>query len=259
MHAIECAPTETPSNVFYVRTDIDGKQKDLRLTDLGFTQISTEGMQSASEVGGLWISYDITLLKPILNPQNAISDGCDQFIMLAPEDDMYSSSVGVRNNTLGGQITQVTSTALQYTWNPTISSGYYLSIIEFCPPADAKVAYINQPNWLHSYNHCTLVVDKDKNGPFNGAYLGVSSGILSEMVSPPYAAYSGVQNPIVEMFVVTGPNPYVTLTNLEFYGPSMYWRWSIFPISYNTVPEAEDPALTSVSSFFSFMTESKSS
>ncbi len=237
-HAIECAPIETSSNVYYIRTDLDGKQKDLRITDLGFTQISTEGMQSTTEVGGLWISYDVTLFKPILNPQNAISDGFDQFVFQANPAEFFNSKMYIRNNTLGGSVIQVGPTGFDYVWDSSVSSGYFLSILEFDPNIDSKISYINVGSGFHSYTNCEPVSDVDKNGPFNGQYIGTANYVLATILQSPYTQSGSTQTSIVELIKVTGPNPNLTLTNLSLSGTSaMYWRWSFFPISYSTTPQ----------------------
>jgi hypothetical protein len=66
MHAIECAPGKVPNELYYVRAT-PPSSGDLRLFDLGNFQIATSGMQAAANVGGLWVTYDVTLCKPILS------------------------------------------------------------------------------------------------------------------------------------------------------------------------------------------------
>jgi hypothetical protein len=237
-HAIECAPTQTANNVYYVRTDLDGEQKDLRITDLGFTQISTEGMQSTSEVGGLWISYDITLYKPIINPQNAISDGFDQILFQSEVGNFFIAKQYIRSNTLGGMMINPTGAQFDYQFNRSISQGYFLSILEFDPGPDNKVNYINVGSGFHTYQNCQLITDADKNGPFNGAYIGQSSATLSSLVGTPFSSGPDLQANIVEVIQVTGPNACLTLTNLASVGSdALQWRWSMIPISYRTKPE----------------------
>jgi len=66
MHPVECARLETPTSVLSTRSApvIIG---DARLYDWGNFNIATVGMQGAStNIGELWVSYDITLLKPKL-------------------------------------------------------------------------------------------------------------------------------------------------------------------------------------------------
>lgn len=65
-HPIECARLETPTSVLFTRPG-PVTTGDLRLYDWGNFFIATVGMQgSSTNLGELWISYDITLLKPKL-------------------------------------------------------------------------------------------------------------------------------------------------------------------------------------------------
>jgi len=66
VHAIECAPSQVASKLYYVRTAGVPTGSDPRLYDLGIFQLATEGMQASANIGGLWITYDITLCKPVL-------------------------------------------------------------------------------------------------------------------------------------------------------------------------------------------------
>ena len=67
MHAIECAPNEQATKLYWVRTGPLGANQDLKLYDHGLFQIATQGMQAASIVGDLWVSYDVTFCKPVQN------------------------------------------------------------------------------------------------------------------------------------------------------------------------------------------------
>lgn len=69
MHPIECDPKDTPIGELFTRstgTIILGS--DLRLYDFAKFYIATTGMQGASvNIGELWVSYDIELIKPKLS------------------------------------------------------------------------------------------------------------------------------------------------------------------------------------------------
>lgn len=67
MHAIECDPNQTPLNLLWVRTGPTPTDSDVRLYDLGKFQIGRTGSQNANVIGDLWVSYDITLCKPVQN------------------------------------------------------------------------------------------------------------------------------------------------------------------------------------------------
>jgi hypothetical protein len=65
IHPIECKPQLTTLQTLYIRGEVD-TDFDIRFYDFGRFQIATEGMQAAGvEIGELWVSYDIELLKPI--------------------------------------------------------------------------------------------------------------------------------------------------------------------------------------------------
>lgn len=74
MHPIECAKIETPSSVLYTRSG-PTSSGDLRLYDWANFHIATVGMQGASvNIGELWVTYDVTLLKPKLSSAVDIYD-----------------------------------------------------------------------------------------------------------------------------------------------------------------------------------------
>lgn len=64
VHAIECDAKSRPINTLYVRTGPVPDAADARMYDMGVTSFATFGMQAASNVGGVWVSYDVTLIKP---------------------------------------------------------------------------------------------------------------------------------------------------------------------------------------------------
>lgn len=65
MHPIECDPEQRPTKVLYVNAEAaELIQRDFQLYLLGVSQIVTQGSPSAYIGGELWLSYDITLLKP---------------------------------------------------------------------------------------------------------------------------------------------------------------------------------------------------
>lgn len=66
LHPIECAPHQTPVHEFYTRNSTPSSG-DLRLSDIGKFSIATVGMQgTAVNIGELWVTYQVTLLKPRL-------------------------------------------------------------------------------------------------------------------------------------------------------------------------------------------------
>lgn len=63
-HYIECAKSQTSVSNLYIRTGSVPSGQDARLYDMGIFYLATVGMQAASTIGELWVTYDIELLKP---------------------------------------------------------------------------------------------------------------------------------------------------------------------------------------------------
>jgi len=65
LHPVECKGSLTSIDLLYVRSGAIPSNADLRLYDLGKTEIATVGMQAASGVAGeLWVTYEVELYKP---------------------------------------------------------------------------------------------------------------------------------------------------------------------------------------------------
>lgn len=66
-HPIECVPREKTQNVQYVRTAPLATGQDILQYDMGQVNLITQGMPADGEViGQLWITYKVSLFKPIL-------------------------------------------------------------------------------------------------------------------------------------------------------------------------------------------------
>lgn len=63
---IECAPKESPLNVQYIRTDSTTSVQDRKFYDLANVYVCTQGMQEASDIGELWVTYEVELMKPVM-------------------------------------------------------------------------------------------------------------------------------------------------------------------------------------------------
>lgn len=72
MHFIECAGSMTPNLPLYCRDQNDVAGGDVRLYDLAKFQLATQGMTATGDgqiIGQLWISYDMSLLKPVITDE----------------------------------------------------------------------------------------------------------------------------------------------------------------------------------------------
>lgn len=80
MHPIECKRGLTSVDMLYVRTGTVPANADIRLYDLGRTQIATVGMQAASGVAGeLWVTYEVELYKATVKLTNVPVSDIDKF------------------------------------------------------------------------------------------------------------------------------------------------------------------------------------
>lgn len=104
IHPVECAPAENPFNALFVRVNnqILPINQDLRLYDFGKFSIAVNGMQAANvNVGELWVSYDIVLLKPKLSQ----TWGSDHWLgTTAPSLSQFFGAVRPANPTAGSNL-----------------------------------------------------------------------------------------------------------------------------------------------------------
>lgn len=68
IHTIECLPSATANKLYYTRNGATNQSGDLRLYDLGNFQVATSGLTApaGAVLGELWVSFDISLFKPIV-------------------------------------------------------------------------------------------------------------------------------------------------------------------------------------------------
>lgn len=88
IHSIECDPRERPTEYLFIQRDDNSaipsdviQNSDKRLTSFGSLQVATQGLNAAvnQTLGELWVSYDITLLKPVINNPAAITPSLTRF------------------------------------------------------------------------------------------------------------------------------------------------------------------------------------
>lgn len=82
IHQVECKRSQTVMDEMYIRTDLPPANADLRMYDLGKTQISVVGSQTTGQlIGEIWISYEIELRKPKIASDPIVEAA--HFILLA--------------------------------------------------------------------------------------------------------------------------------------------------------------------------------
>ena len=119
LHAIECDPAQRPTLWQYVRTTSPPSGTDIRLYDLGNFQIASQGMQAAANIGGLWVSYDVILTKPVLAASSTSYDQWTQLLVAPAANPIFTGanqSVRTVGGTLAGNV---------YSFPAAVNSGVY--------------------------------------------------------------------------------------------------------------------------------------
>lgn len=135
MHPIECDPHETPMPELFIRTDATSvSTADLRMYDLGKFSIATTGMQGTSvNIGELWVTYDICLIKPKLNTNIVESD---HYLLTAPSSTSSQYFAGATLSTGSSGFTTIVGTT-QIKFSDNIIAGVFL--IEYNISGDSTV------------------------------------------------------------------------------------------------------------------------
>lgn len=114
LHPIECAKFLNPTDILYVREDESSvsSTSDKRLYDMGNFSIASVGLQGTSvNIGELWVTYSLRLLKPKLGQA---TDVMDHFILNAASiaTGSYLGNVALTSpsstSDFGVQLTQTT-------------------------------------------------------------------------------------------------------------------------------------------------------
>lgn len=127
LHAIECAPDDQAQKLFYVRTGDNPAGTDLRLFDLGVLQVCTKGSQADyPSAMQLWVSYDITFQKSVMNTQIGSDLNTDKFQFLTPSASAnYFGANSTRETVLHSNLGCVI-TPTKISFPPPLSAGYFL-------------------------------------------------------------------------------------------------------------------------------------
>lgn len=152
MHAIECDPGETQMRLFTVRTGDVPDGQDPKTFDLGKFQIATQGSQASANVGGLWVIYDITFVKPIMNNALALGIGTDHYAISAGNQSggNYFGPGAVKTPNTGSSLgTTVTTDTILFP--PLQQAGYFL--VQYSMTGGSVT--LAQPNL--NLTNCTLV------------------------------------------------------------------------------------------------------
>lgn len=131
LHAIECAQGESPLECLYIRSGAVPVDQDQRFFDFAEFQIATVGMQAASTIGELWVTYDIELFKPRIIPGGVMPG---QFFRLNNGPFDVNNVLGSIQTLSKGNLGPLTITATgagfdTINWPATISGGKFAVMI----------------------------------------------------------------------------------------------------------------------------------
>lgn len=142
-HAVECAPTDTPNKLYYVRSGDNPSGTDLRLYDMLSFQIGVKGCPGdpgVDHIGQLWVTYDVTFFKSVQNNQLGFDLNTDAYILVAPSTSAYfGTSRTLKDGSNLGTTLAVASQG-ELAFPPTLQSGYYLLIYAVTGASTAVVA-----------------------------------------------------------------------------------------------------------------------
>lgn len=207
MHAIECNPRERPINVLNIDHIGEGNDEP-GMHDHGNFQVATSGMQAAANIGQLWISYDVELIKP-------------RFSSFSQAMTYYSATGWDATNHFGASIGTAAGTPVTMTANTIVLSGWRGRSIEIIVSwhGSATITWSAIPS--HTLTNCTSVLAFNN----NTSNVGLAANSTTR-------AGINVTCTVSEDHTLT---PYITLANnYSSGGTPGYMQFHIFELRPST-------------------------
>lgn len=133
-HPVECAYNKNVLDRLFLRDDVVPVGQPPQFYDLGTFAIASVGCPTANQnLGELWVTYDIELMKPTMKKHDTSLQQYDLFWGSAPQTykALWSAYGAASGNTLGGTVSAPSSTEARYAFPVNISSGSY-ELVWFC-------------------------------------------------------------------------------------------------------------------------------
>jgi hypothetical protein len=129
---VECAPKEAPTNVLYIGTGTSAAN-DPKFYNLGRLVVATSGSQAASDIGELWVTYDVELYKPLLAQSSGPSSAtCAWYQGLAATTALPIGTSGIyASNNLTMVALNVSSGVLGIALNDVSPGAYYMVTVSY--------------------------------------------------------------------------------------------------------------------------------
>jgi hypothetical protein len=198
LHPIECAPSEKPFKLQYVRQGAVPSGQDARFYDLGVTTIASVGVQAASTVGELWVSYDVELYKPIIIP-GGYAARYERIANGAYSGSNYLGAVQTALlGNLGGTVVATGAGYDTFAFPPNVQSGAYLVQFSWTGSSTASLAATK------TLVNCTSVYTKDNSSTTSSVFIlevgvNITARNASIQISSPTLPTAGSA---VEIFVI---------------------------------------------------------
>lgn len=175
MHPIECDPSKSPLARLYIRAGAPASGRDSRFYDIGNFNIATVGMQAASVIGELWVTYEVELFKPKL--YQGFFAPCSSWYLLNSVDSTHILGTSQTLNyavtyfqglSFSGQTVSITDTriagaTLMVTWNAvgtstnTTGGGPGFSALVGCSATTAFHNCIGSSNFQTTSSACVAL------------------------------------------------------------------------------------------------------
>lgn len=197
IHYIECARSASVLSELYVRDDDINDNDDQRFFDLGKFQIATTGLQGTNvNLGELWVSYQVCLMKPILQ------DVLGSDIEFARFNNSYANSAplnasGVVSNPQPGSnlACQIDSTGLILTIPQYATKKTYM--IWFTWAGSTPVASTVSVAVVAGSNPLPVNIFENESVSVSGAPpAGTSTNRIERMICRSWEGYSNTPNTI---------------------------------------------------------------
>lgn len=261
LHPIECAAHQSTLETLYVRTASESSpDTDIRMYDFGNFSIATVGQQGTSvNIGELWVTYEIELLKPQL--RSAGGDALSSWFVFAgsitsllPFGDLSSIQANDSNDLdVYFDQTQYPSGALLFP--DTVPSGTYLLAYSW---ALSSAEVVNAPTWKSVDDVTTTIGGEWSPIPGGGGQFAapaggetasrVQNGVILHLGPPVQGRRRGIYILSSATYGTTASGGAVSITTIEQKMGQDYSTWPNNPVSI-TVEEL-NPTLSAFSSLY---------
>lgn len=140
LHPVECDPKESVLEHLYIkRPDTSGTEDD-RFYNLGKMSIATVGVQAASNIGELWVTYEVELLKPILTPESYASAlWAHQRITSYTNTDILGPIIAANDGNMEMSVTATGGGFDTFSFPPNLATGTFLMLFQWTGSSTAGV------------------------------------------------------------------------------------------------------------------------